>query len=669
MLFDFNSRIEAKNIQLYAGWEKQSYTARVYLNSDKSTLLSESTVEFGSFISEPDYKKAQEGKEEYENLIFAGWYYQDGDEEKRFDFNTMAVKMDMDIYAKWTSKVPVPYKVRYVIEVDGEYVDIAEPTEGVSLAGISKSFTAKVGALLYDAYDTGYFPTQRSTSILMSNTEENEFSFIYSVPETVVYTVTHEFVSDDFTTILGTNRFTEVFEHTITGADIATAAASVVVSFREGITKSVVVHAAEDYTGKKLTTEQANALWTIITRMSPDYFEQNLVLISGDGNNNNATFGWEQHDSTAVYQVIYYVKTLGNEYIIDHTQEFVGNLSDGNEKVYATIDPSTIGRLGFVINTEKSVLTGEIVKLQLKEDGSFTGGLVLKVYYDREEYNYKVYHYLVGTTTPVPTVGGVPTTYTEKALFEQEISVSSLKLSSADTPGYYFFNSGDKAQIVSENQPVICYYQGLDVQYRYQIIGSNGASLDVYTDDTVVGQTPKQSTVTLLNDGFFFKGWYYSVGNGEVQPVPQEWVDGMTIVPPEAAAEFAGKTIYFYAEVLPLTRTFRVSDNVSSDQAFIFSLKGKSGTLTADVNVTFIIFGGEYVNVAMLPYGEYTLTVHEWAWRYSAPDLSFDGGSPGLSNNTFSVTLDTVGDVIINYSGTANDKWLTADASGNCSIS
>ena len=141
----------ASELYLYAKWAPTSLNVKVYndkeiMENNPSNTLVDVTVAFGSMIENPTYTKIND------NYIFAGWYYVEDGEENRFDFNTMQIKKAYVIYAKWVSKVPVPYTIYYKTNKNGVLVDIAEPTVGQSLAAISKSFEAKVGEELYAEY-------------------------------------------------------------------------------------------------------------------------------------------------------------------------------------------------------------------------------------------------------------------------------------------------------------------------------------------------------------------------------------------------------------------------------------------------------------------------------------------------------------------------------------
>lgn len=106
--------------------------------------------------------------------------------KKAFDFANMPVTRDLDIFAEWSSRVPVQYTIRYEL-ADG--TPVAEPTLGSTLAGTSKTFTAKAGTQLFDAYREGYFPQTSSHTILMDIAGGNTFTFVYTPRENVPYTV------------------------------------------------------------------------------------------------------------------------------------------------------------------------------------------------------------------------------------------------------------------------------------------------------------------------------------------------------------------------------------------------------------------------------------------------------------------------------------------------
>ena len=228
---------------------------------------------------------------------------------------------------------------------------------------------------------------------------------------------------------------------------------------------------------------------------------------------------------------------------------------------------------------------------------------------------------------------------------------------------------------IPENNVLKCFYTGLEVYYRYQIIGT-GASFDIYNvDGAKVGEKPQAATLTVAT-GHFVNGWHYVVGNGEEQELPTEWltkVDAKTtlVSPAESPVEWAGKTIYIYVEVLPETRRFVVEGAATliDPQAFIFHLEGKEETNTEAVNVTFVIVGNDYVDICELPFGDYTISLLGWSWRYGTPTVQFGDKSIEFVNNSASISLNEVGNVTFRYSGTPNDKWLTDETAKYITIS
>lgn len=678
--FDGNTVMPVGGLVLYAKWETCSYTVNVYPEKGSEVIveLYPQTVLFGSFIDEPNHSNLRGDQldspspnpdgddsttDEDKKMIFAGWYYMDADVEKRFDFNTMPVKADMEIYAKWTSRIPIKYTVRYVFQSGEEYVDVAAPTTAMSLAGITKTFTAKVGEDLYEEYRMGYFPDIRSHTMIMSDEEsENVFNFVYAIPNEIVYKVTHTFVDERLATIFGEGKvtLTEHFEHKIEGEDISNLAASVVVSFREGISKDVLAQAAYEQHKITLTDEQKDDLWGIITSLSPNLFLQNLTLTTNPSGN-EAVFSWEKNGEGALYQVIRYIESVdGSEYTVYNTET---HTAQAGITVYA----DTSGTIEyFTLDTAHpdTILRGEVKSITSTEDGAgLEKGLVLRLYYKRNSYEYTVYHYKNGTQTALEEP------VKKQAKYQETIRIADEAL---DIPGYALHNGTETVTIsANQDQSVVCYYQGLEVYYQYQVRGV-GATIGNPTDTVAIGgNPPAPKTLELWGDGeYFLNAWYYSVGDGEEKPVLEGWLsaDKMTVTVPTPEVAYAGKMVYVYAEVLPTIRRFKIEGFTSPEndpQAFVFRLQGKAETATADIDVTFIIFDNGYTDIAHLPYGEYTLTSLHWAWRYDeSPYVVFNGVQTDAEEGKLSLNLNTAGDVIVTYPDEMNEKWLTDDASG-----
>lgn len=173
----------AGNVLLYAKWTPVTHTVRVYMTSSLETPIGgDITVSHGSMVETVKVP----GTPENGNYYFVGWFYVDNGVEKAFDFASMPVTKDMDVYAKWSSNTLVAYTINYKLQ-DG--TAIASSTTGYALAGNSKTFEAKAGGQLNEGYKEGYFPLVSSHTIDMSIDDVNEYTFIYEEADIVPYTV------------------------------------------------------------------------------------------------------------------------------------------------------------------------------------------------------------------------------------------------------------------------------------------------------------------------------------------------------------------------------------------------------------------------------------------------------------------------------------------------
>lgn len=179
-----NGTMPNANLAFYAKWVPVTHTVNTYFDSncEAEGLLKTQTVSHGHFAEEPV-------QPENGNYTFVGWFYKDSSgTEKAFSFESMTVRSDLNIYAKWSSNVLVAYTINYETQ-DGTV--IADPTTGSALAGTTKTFEAKTEGDLYDGYQTGYFPTVSSHSLTLdiNGGENNVFTFVYKPATKVPYTV------------------------------------------------------------------------------------------------------------------------------------------------------------------------------------------------------------------------------------------------------------------------------------------------------------------------------------------------------------------------------------------------------------------------------------------------------------------------------------------------
>ena len=628
--FDFTGQImPARDLSLYAKWEPTEWNVKVYnekeiMETDPSNTLMDKTFAFGSMVVDvPTYNKP------YENYIFAGWYYVEDGEETRFDFKTMQVKKNLVIYAKWTTKVPVPYTIYYKTMKDGVLKDIATPSTGQSLADISKSFTAKVGEELYEGYRVGYYPIDRSVSIMMSTEHENEYTFIYQTVEKNSYTVRHTFTDERFAAILGTDTFSFSTEHQVKEPEGASPLISV--SFRDMAQEGIVKAAIEaKYTS--ISPENLNKLWGYITELSPNAYMHELILVS-DPTQNIVEFDWTNRHSAAIYEIVYKIQNLDqNGYSIYRTlqnEDTIGHL--------VSIAPEdAMDITGFKLNEGHA---GNVWSATLLKPLEENGGTTLILHYDRLTYTYTVDYYKRGTMEKLSP------TKTAEVLYETIVTANAI-----DIEGHHIVGEASVTEeITVQNQAIAFYYEADELTYVYRVgEDGKGGNLSSYGETLRMDDDPEGSVPT-PNKGYIFLGWYTDVDctipvTDDIAFVDTMAGDKITPINPTSPPDDA---IYFYAKFAPHRLTIKNAFDASvnpdpaldwANQGFIYHIQGEG----VDIRVA-VLVGGEAV-ISGLPTGTYTVTVEsEWSWRYKEIDnvnVKQDNGSQStleVSNMTWTL--------------------------------
>ena len=671
--FNFaKSQMPDANITLFAKWEPTTWNVKVYNDkeimeeSPENTLMNV-TVEFGSMIKEPTYTKINE------NYIFAGWYYVEDGEEKRFDFNTMQVKKDYVIYAKWTSKVPVPYTIYYKTEVGGVLVDIAEPTVGKSLAGLSKSFTAKINEQLNAGYREGYYPNERSHSLLMSAEHPNEITFYYKTLTEVSYTVEHVFVDDRLEPYLGTDTFIIDKSHPITEPDDVSPLISV--SFRDMAQEEIIKAELEEQ--YDLTSKEIKKIWTdIIVKLSPNAYMQELILVT-DSSENKIIFEWADRGTEAIYEIVYKTLDLGatdpndpNNYSVYQVLRDKGLVGHS----YELSDKDIMKITGFTFYEEISQISG-IVSKPLVNDG----GLTLTLYFTRDYYTYTIDHYMRGTMEKLKD------TETKTVPFESEVTENAAN----DIAGYHVVSESPvTVKITNQNQPIIFYYDADDISYVYSV-GAGKGVLSSYGEKVSIVNDP-EGCIPQPNNGYIFAGWYtdpectipvpstsatvnttQGTNYGEIIPIHPDVVpDG---------------PITFYAKIVPTSLTIQNSFSAAvnphpaldmAEQGFIYSITGAEDS-NRGVATRVAVVGYGSKTIMGLPIGEYTITVENaWSWRYDSilgvtigdrDPLAFGGMSWTIYFDGLDIMVVTYGIPGPDISGTteANSSYFITDNANN----
>lgn len=519
---------------------------------------------------------------------FVGWFYEDENGVKRsFDPKTMPVISDMHLFAEWRSSEIVEYTVHYV-DTDGNR--IADDLTGYAYAGTTKTFTAKTGNELGEGFREGYFPQTSSHSIIAG--EEQEYTFVYKhIPEGVGYTVRY------------LERGTENELH----------------KPKQGHSTSAVI------------TER----FELIPDYISDAFYKTLIL-SSDESQNVITFWYTENKSDAFYAVEYLTEDLdGNGYTLYSRVEMVGKIDDD-------ISADIIGITGFDYSRTEAEIDSKDAEVKENADKTSVSakldkGLVIRIYYDRNDYNYSVEYLEYGgehqmLANPVKN---------EQARYGSTVTHEAPDRLEVNGRKYIRVGEAQQSRVITDNndQKMIFYYQLQTVTITYiprslhpGAVGGTVTPGSETVSGTVTGSTAEP------DKNYRFVGWYFD--SQCVYPVPEEWVtDIYTITPRELYYGDAGEQPYqnniYYALFEPVTADLVITKVISTgtdqtdgseagfasaaDDTFIFSVVGTPGTAGANIDLTVTLRGAGSVTVKDLPLGEYTVTeLTDWSWRYDA---------------------------------------------------
>ena len=583
---------------LYAKWVPKTHTVKAYQTKDalekgEDALYTYDNVPHGTTVTSTPADPTNGG------YTFVGWFYiSDTGEEKAFTFS-MPVNRDLNLYAKWSSNTLITYTVKYELE-DG--TQIAPPTTGSALAGTTKTFNAKTGTELNEGYQSGYFPKVSSHSITIdiADPSKNEYTFVYVAKNEVEYTV----------------RYLD-----------KTTGKPVVVDGVPTPDKVVKTHDA-------VVTETFKQ----ITGYAPDAYQKQLVL-AAEGN--EIIFWYVKDEAHAPLQIIHWTQNIEGDGYTEYQSSTNLNGVIGTE--YSET-PLTIA--GFTYNGTKSNASGELT----------AAGLVLNLYYDRNEYPYAFKFLEQGTDKELADA------VTGNARYQAQVTQTAETI-----PGYTLVSAENQAINIAIEDPVnvasknvkTFYYTEQTVEIKYEVVGptANCGTLDNYQESQLKVTTGvvKGSTPTAA-DGFKFVGWYKD--KACTQPVDAAWVAANKLTPGKTrnygtveapVMGYAAATYYakFEYDVADLTITKSGAEDIDENQSFIFTVTGPN-----NFSAKVVIQGNGSVTIKGLKVGTYTVTEDtDWSWRYTP------------QNRTQSITLNPAVTNKVTFVNTrSKGKWLGGDA-------
>lgn len=564
----------ANNMILYAKWVPVTHTVEFYL--DKAALEAgtkldthlDQTVSHGSLV-DPAPEAPVNG-----SYTFVGWFYLDNGVEKAFDFANMPVNKDLKVYGKWSSNTLMEYTISYKLQ--GIDTDIAAPTTGSGLAGVTKTFEAKGGTDLYDGYQEGYFPVVKSHSLTIdiANEGNNTFTFWYVQRDAVPYTVKY---------------------------------------LNEATGESVSPEKTVSDNRKAVVTET----FVPVSGMMPDAYQKRLVVSAEEGAVNEIIFYYTEDTTHAYYKITHYTQNTDGA----TWTEYASSQAVGDIGATYTADPLTIP--GF---THDSAVPGTVASGELT-----AGGLELKLYYIRNEYPYQVRYLEQGTGKPLadPKDG--------KGRYGAVISEAAISIEDYDpvtsTPQTLNIRI-EESQTEAKLNVITFYYQEQDVTIQYQVVGPEGCGTVVPASETVkvLSGTANGSTAAASSEEYRFVGWYSDAActnrvSADSKYVPEK-VDGKNV----AAT--------YYAKFEPNQGSLTIEKTVVGgvEQDFIFDVTGGGKTYTVVISCG--ADGKGSTTIQGLTAGSYTVAERTgWSWKYECEgDASKDVTVPGGGAGTVSFT-------------------------------
>ena len=347
-------KMPASNFTVYAKWSLVHHTVRTFTTEqDWQNSLQGTAVQPLETLTPLHGQNA--GITKYpdrtdEKLNFVGWFYRDEEGiEHAFDNQNMPVYRDLDLYAKWTSKVMVDFVVHYAVKEGDWITEIAAPMVGKMLGGQEKTFYPKAGPELYEAYRIRYYPIQTSQTVTMSLDPQvkNEIWFYYEYQENISYTV----------------------------------------RYLEKGTEKVLWPPEQFHDGASVVY----ANFKPIDGYVPDAYSKRLIL-SPNEELNVITFWYEKDSTHAPIRLTYFTQNLDGTYSIYSTEM---------NKMGTIGETYTIQEITIPGYTENLTHTGRHIEGVLDKNG-----LHLVRFYDRIKYPYKVQYLQTGTNAEIPNPAG-----------------------------------------------------------------------------------------------------------------------------------------------------------------------------------------------------------------------------------------------------------------------
>lgn len=496
---------------LYAKWVPVTRTVRTYQSKE---ALEAGAAPLATYTATHKTKVEETVSDPINgNDFFIGWFYMDSNEEKAFDFGSMAVLRDMDVYAKWSPNPIKTYMVHYQLE-DG--TPVADSTVGEDIVGTVLIFNAKGGTDLYPEYQTGYYADRQSDSVTIgSDNAGNTITFVYAPAADVPYTV--KYLERNSRTALRSEK---------TVSD----------------NKSAVV------------TEQFEPVPGYI----PDAFQKDLVIIPGQ--ENVLIFWYEKDEVNIRYRISHYIQDVeGDGFSKEYTY------TEAAAVIGTEIKALPVDIPGFTVDHS---VAGTLTEAEVTAQGAH-----LKLYYTRNMYPYEIRYLEDGTNTPIKETVSAQARYGSEIAADaetipgyllingerQKITIAAEESSTADKNVITFYYSEEQAEI------------------RYEVVGPAGSGTVTPASEQIPARTGSAQGASAESSGnnFRFAGWY--LDEDCTMEVPALQVSGTKFTPVKNSGTGLYEDAVYYAKfeynIADLTITKSGVADVNAP--FVFRVSGE----------------------------------------------------------------------------------------------
>ena len=636
--------------------------------------------------------------------IYAEW--QDAETMIKYTIHYMLIEATLDDNGEYLFADGKRYKLNY-----DNKTQIADDTTGQIQNGRTKTFSAKALPELWTAdnpnntkhvdYCHKHYPMLSSHAIMFSpeqDENDNAIKVINVVTDAegnvVSYEIDYTFYYIYLESVSYTVKYINEATKTNIFKDFSNDSSGNTTTSVDSVTKP---------TDEAVTTESMKMIQGYV----PDAYQKRIVLTAfpKEGTDDNIiTFNYRE-DPNPMYFVEHLIENadgtwtqMAREFstgtdgdqIVRTANNYPGHTFNANQGWVNTSGEYILPGDGENWIGEKSTTTvGETTTNIFIGGNKYTGNpasasgtleagkiLVIRFYYTLNEYDYRIEHRILGNPNNNNWLFGTESESIEtgKAKYGSIVTADASDnnpnkkwKSLAYQIGYWV--EGDQSdesrlkktmQIKEGNNVITFWYVDAPVEIEYKVlvdgitgINANGCYVTPSLDSTSShGNSDVHGSAPTAGPGYRFVGWYKDEGGTEA--VDSSWVGGDNRLTPKAETNNVIRSATYYAKFEPIKLTITIAgNNVKEDDTFLFRIKGKANTATAEIDITVSITGPNSTTVSYIPAGEYTITeLSNWSWRYSPV-------------NAQDCTVNVNGDNKVEFNNTpVTDKfWLGGESS------